>query len=415
MRVEPGADRGAALRQRIELLQRQPHADDAAPDLRGVAGEFLAERQRRRVLRVGAADLDDARECLRLRLQRVLQMRERRIEQARDLVGRRDVHRGREAVVRRLAHVDVIVGMHRRFRAELAAEHLVGAVGDHLVDVHVGLGAGAGLPDHQREMIVELAVDHLLRGLDDGARAAGVEQAERAVDLGGGALDDAERADQRPRHALGADAEVLDRALGLRAPIAVGRHLDRAEAVGLGAGLARLLAWRGPAPSLLAEAVEPHDLAARACRAAASSVCRGGRGLHRRRAGLRLAGGGGCGTLVRAAPWRAAAAACPSACAAAFCSLASPAGGASAVASASPRCVSNCSANCTDGSTKLLIAVERHQQPLRHAAERQADLERLVAHLQVPELVLQHDGHFLRILLAQARRQPHALGAWCRR
>ena len=183
---------------------------DAALDLRGVAGEFLAERERRCVLGVGAADLDDPRERPGLFLQRVLQMRQRRIEQSRDLLGRGDVHRGREAVVRRLAHVDVIVRMHRRLRAELAAEQLVGAVGDHLVDVHVGLGAGAGLPDHQREMIVELAVDHLLGGRDDGAHAARVEQLERMIDLGGGALDDAERADQGPRHALGADAEVFD-------------------------------------------------------------------------------------------------------------------------------------------------------------------------------------------------------------
>ena len=41
-------------------------------------------------------------------------------------------------------------------RAELAAEQLDGAVADHLVDVHVGLGAGAGLPDVEREMLVEL-------------------------------------------------------------------------------------------------------------------------------------------------------------------------------------------------------------------------------------------------------------------
>ena len=121
--------------------------------------------------------------------------------------------------------------MHRRLGAELAAEHLVGAVGDHLVDVHVGLGAGAGLPDHQREMIVELAVDHLLaRPGRSRACASCVEIAERVIDLGGGALDDAERADQRQRHALGADAEILPRALGLGAPVAVGRHLDRAEA-----------------------------------------------------------------------------------------------------------------------------------------------------------------------------------------
>ena len=68
--------------------------------------------------------------------------------------------------------------MDRRFRAERAAEQLVGAVGDHLVDVHVGLGAGAGLPHDQRELIVELAVDDLLRGLDDGLGAARVERAK---------------------------------------------------------------------------------------------------------------------------------------------------------------------------------------------------------------------------------------------
>ena len=45
----------------------------AMPDLhlRGVAGEFLAERQRRRILRVGAADLDDAGEFLGLLVERL--------------------------------------------------------------------------------------------------------------------------------------------------------------------------------------------------------------------------------------------------------------------------------------------------------------------------------------------------------
>src|SRR5262249_48921028 len=76
----------------------------------------------------------------------------------------------------------------------------------------------------------------------------GIDQLERPVHLGGGALDDSQRADQRPRHPLGADPEVLDRALGLRAPIAIGRHLDRAEGVGLGPGArSGALAGRDPA------------------------------------------------------------------------------------------------------------------------------------------------------------------------
>ena len=235
--VEAGADRGAALRQRIKLLQAGFDARDAGRHLRGIAGEFLAERQRRRILGVGAADLDDGTEFFGLRLQRGLQMCQRRQQPLRDFFRRRDMHRGREAVVRRLAHIDVIVGMDRRFLAALAAEHFVGAVGDHLVDVHVGLGAGAGLPHRQREMIVELAVDDLLRRLHDGLCAARIERSERQIGFRRGALDDGERADDRARHALLADAEIIARALGLRAPVAVRRHFDRAERIGFGAGL----------------------------------------------------------------------------------------------------------------------------------------------------------------------------------
>ena len=65
---------------------------------------------------------------------------------------RGDVHRGRERVVGRLAHVHVIVGMHRLLGAQRAADQLDAPVGDHLVDVHVRLGARAGLPHVQREL-----------------------------------------------------------------------------------------------------------------------------------------------------------------------------------------------------------------------------------------------------------------------
>ena len=126
--------------------------------------------------------------------------------------------------------------MDRRFRAERAAEPLVGAVGDHLVDVHVGLGAGAGLPDDQRELIVEPAVDDLLRRLDDGLGAARVERAKLAIGLRRRALDDGQRADDRKRHELVADAKIVARTLGLRAPVAIGGHFERAERVGFGAG-----------------------------------------------------------------------------------------------------------------------------------------------------------------------------------
>jgi hypothetical protein len=57
--------------------------------------------------------------------------------------------------------------MDRLLRAENAARHLDGAIGDHLVHVHVALRAAAGLPDAQREVVVELAGGDLIRGADD--------------------------------------------------------------------------------------------------------------------------------------------------------------------------------------------------------------------------------------------------------
>ena len=176
-------------------------------------------------------------QCLRLVVQRLVQVLQRRDQPVLHLLGAGDVHGGRIGVVRRLAHVDVVVGVHGLLGAHLAAQHLDGAVGDHLVGIHVGLGAGARLPDDEREVLVELAVDHLLRGLDDGLADGLVEAAQRHVGFRRGALDDAERAHHGQRLLLPADLEIAERALRLRAPVFRGIDLDGAEGVGLGAGL----------------------------------------------------------------------------------------------------------------------------------------------------------------------------------
>ena len=76
--------------------------------------------------------------------------------------GSGDVHGSRKGVVRRLRHVDVVVGMHGLLGADVAAGELDGPVRDDLVDVHVGLRAAAGLPDVEREMVAELAGDHFV-------------------------------------------------------------------------------------------------------------------------------------------------------------------------------------------------------------------------------------------------------------
>ena len=183
-----------------------------------------------------AADLDDAFEGPLLVLQRARQMIQRRQQALMHAHPGGDVHRGGEHIVRRLPAVHMVVRMHRLLRALLAAQHLDGAVRDHLVGVHVGLRAGARLPDHQRKFAVVLAVDHLLRRHDDGFGELRIEIAQRVIGLGRALLDDAERADQGKRHALAADLEVAEAALGLRAPILAGGDFDGAERVGFDAG-----------------------------------------------------------------------------------------------------------------------------------------------------------------------------------
>jgi hypothetical protein len=124
----------------------------------------IAWRERRRVLQVRAPDLDDRCEFPALRLQRRREAVERGNHVHAERARRGNVHRRGEHVVGRLAEIDVVVGMQQALRAALAAEQLGGAVGQHLVGVHVRLRAGARLPDHQRELLVVPAREHLVGG-----------------------------------------------------------------------------------------------------------------------------------------------------------------------------------------------------------------------------------------------------------
>ncbi len=127
-------------------------------DLRDVAGKFLPQRQRRGVHQVGPADLDDVLESFPFLIQRLAQALDGGNEAFVDPFHCRDVHGSGEGVIGRLAPVDVVVRVHWVLASHLAAGNFNGAVGDDLVGVHVGLGAGAGLPDHQREVVIQLAI-----------------------------------------------------------------------------------------------------------------------------------------------------------------------------------------------------------------------------------------------------------------
>ena len=98
----------------------------------------------------------------------------------------------------------------------------LGEVADHLVGVHVGGGAAAGLENVDHELIVVLAGGDFFGGFFDGGREIRRQLAEPAVHVRRRALDQAERADERPRKTQTADGEILDGALRLRAVERVG-------------------------------------------------------------------------------------------------------------------------------------------------------------------------------------------------
>ena len=78
VRVDPGPDRGPAEGHRQQLVARRLGAPDRLLDLARVARELLAEPDRRRVLEVGPAGLDDAPELVGLGRERRLQLDQRR-------------------------------------------------------------------------------------------------------------------------------------------------------------------------------------------------------------------------------------------------------------------------------------------------------------------------------------------------
>ena len=113
-----------------------------------------------------AADLDDVVPRRGFGRDRVVQRLHGRNQTLLTLTPRQYTSR-KESIVRRLRHIDVIVGVHRRLAAERRAGKLAAAIRDHFVHVHVELRAAAGHPDVQRKHILVLAGQNLVADLRD--------------------------------------------------------------------------------------------------------------------------------------------------------------------------------------------------------------------------------------------------------
>ena len=111
VRVQAGAGGGAAERDLPDVHERGGTRSCAERDLRGVAGELLAERDGDGVHQVRAPGLDDVLKAFGLLRERALELRERRQQLVLGDVERGEVDGRGEDVVGGLAHVDVVVGV----------------------------------------------------------------------------------------------------------------------------------------------------------------------------------------------------------------------------------------------------------------------------------------------------------------
>lgn len=165
--VDASTDSGTTLGEEAQVGQGALDTLDAKVELSNIAGELLSEGKGSGVLQVGAANLDNLLgvKVVHLGLKSSAEAAHSGEELALDVENGGNVHDGREGIVGGSAAVDVVVGVDGALAAHLAAENLNGAVGDDFVGVHVGLGAGTGLPDDEGEVVHELAVSNLFGGL----------------------------------------------------------------------------------------------------------------------------------------------------------------------------------------------------------------------------------------------------------
>ena len=213
--------RRAAQRERIEASARAAHDRAGASSSCATQPEMhLAERERRRVLQVRAADHHHVGEGVRLGREGVTQRR----HGGQQRCGRAPPPSATCITAGNTSLDDWLrltssLGWTGLLLPSVPPRELDRAVGDHLVGVHVRLRARAGLEHDQRKLGIERAVDDFLRGTLDQRPSPG-NTPSAALAARRRLLDEAEGAHHRPaeREAGHADREVLDRPLRLRAP-----------------------------------------------------------------------------------------------------------------------------------------------------------------------------------------------------
>mmetsp|Transcript_23108 Transcript_23108/g.50917 ORF Transcript_23108/g.50917 Transcript_23108/m.50917 type:complete len:278 (+) Transcript_23108:885-1718(+) len=235
--VDPRAHGGAAQGQLGERVQGTLGPLDPLLYLGGVAAEHLSEGDRRGIHQMGPPALHNIIPLLGLLFQRLVQLGQRRDKLRLQPSRRRHLQRGRDDIIRRLAHVHIIVRVDRGPGPELAPDLQDGQVADDLVGVHVAAGATSGLEDLNDKLAVVLAAVDLISRLNDRGHilVPPLELAQLPVRHRTRLLHQPQAVHKMRMHGAPRDAplrpEIFHSPLGLRPIHSIVRHVHLAHTV----------------------------------------------------------------------------------------------------------------------------------------------------------------------------------------
>ena len=216
------------------MRQRVFDCAQAVFQLRSISAKFLSQRQRSGVHEMCPSNLDHFHEFLAFGFQRIFQL----FDSGDGFFGkqfvRRDVHGGREGIVRRLRLVYIVVRMQKLFliRQRTPFDY-VSTVGNHLVRVHIALRAAACLPYDQWELVAEFVGENLVANLSNKFCLFLRQHFQFGVGTRSRLFQVGESFDNFLWHTIdvACDFEILDTALRLSAPVNVGGNFNLAHCV----------------------------------------------------------------------------------------------------------------------------------------------------------------------------------------
>ncbi len=211
VRVDPGPHRRSPQRQATEPVQGGRYPLISGANLDRPAVQFLVQAHGHGIHEVGPAGLHDPCHFFRLGADGFVEIVQGRQQLFVHGQHGADMHGRGDHVVTALAHVDVVVRVHTQAT-------LAGHPRNHLVAVHVGTGAGAGLEYVDWKLGIVLAGCDGQRGILDSGGDIRAQQTQLVIGIRSRPLDQAQGANELTGHGESGNREIVHRPLGLGTP-----------------------------------------------------------------------------------------------------------------------------------------------------------------------------------------------------